>query len=54
MVVKETRVAKEKSLPFEPLVPNQKTIDAMKEARKGKLRSFDNIKFLMDDLDAED
>ena len=34
-----TRVAKEKSLPFEPLVPNKKTIEAMKEARRGKLRS---------------
>lgn len=49
-----TRVAREKALPFEPLVPNQKTIDAMKEARKGKLRSFDSIEALMDDLNAED
>lgn len=49
-----TRVAKEKSLPFEPLVPNQKTIDAMKEARRGKLRSFDSIQSLMDDLNEED
>jgi DNA-damage-inducible protein J len=31
-----TRVAREKALPFEPLVPNETTIAAMKEARKGK------------------
>ncbi len=49
-----TRVAKDKSLPFEPLVPNQKTMDAMKEARKEKLRSFNNIQSLRNDLDAED
>lgn len=49
-----TRVAKEKSLPFEPLIPNKKTIEAMKEARKGKLRSFNNVQSLMDDLNEED
>ncbi len=49
-----TRVAKEKALPFEPLVPNQKTIEAMKEARRGKLRSFKSIDSLMDDLNAGD
>lgn len=49
-----TRVAKEKALPFEPLVPNQETIEAMKEARKGKLRSFKSIDSLMDDLNAGD
>lgn len=49
-----TRVAKEKALPFEPLIPNQKTIDAMKEARRGKLRSFESIESLMDDLNEED
>jgi DNA-damage-inducible protein J len=49
-----TRVANEKALPFEPLVPNQKTIEAMKEARRGKLRSFKSIDSLMDDLNAGD
>jgi DNA-damage-inducible protein J len=49
-----TRVAKEKKLPFEPLVPNAQTIAAMKEARKGKLKSFDSINDLMADLNAED
>jgi DNA-damage-inducible protein J len=49
-----TRVAKEKKLPFEPLIPNAKTIAAMKEARKGKLKSFNSIDDLMTDLNAED
>ena len=31
-----TRVAREKALPFEPLVPNEETIKAMKQARSGK------------------
>jgi DNA-damage-inducible protein J len=31
------KIAKEKALPFEPLVPNKKTIDAMKAARRGEL-----------------
>ncbi len=31
------RIAREKSLPFEPLVPNDETIEAMKAARRGDL-----------------
>ena len=31
------RIAKEKALPFEPLVPNEETIEAMKAARRGEL-----------------
>lgn len=31
-----TRIAHEKALPFEPLVPNEKTIKAMRQARSGK------------------
>ena len=49
-----TRVAREKALPFEPLVPNKETILAMKEARKGGLKSFSNIEELMSDLNADD
>ena len=30
------RVAREKALPFEPLVPNAETIKAMKQVRSGK------------------
>ena len=49
-----TRVAREKALPFEPLVPNTVTIEAMKEARKGGLPRFDSVKALMDDLHEDD
>ncbi len=45
-----TRVAREKALPFEPLVPNAKTIKAMKEARQGKLASFSSVDALMKEL----
>jgi DNA-damage-inducible protein J len=31
------RIAAEKQLPFEPLVPNAETIEAMKAARRGEL-----------------
>lgn len=49
-----TRVAREGALPFEPLVPNAETIAAMKEARAGKLASFNSVEDLMKDLDADD
>lgn len=35
MLVK--RIARDKALPFEPLVPNAETIEAMKAARRGEL-----------------
>ncbi len=31
------RIAREKALPFEPLVPNEETIEAMRAARRGEL-----------------
>lgn len=49
-----TRVAHEKALPFDPLVPNETTIAAMREARAGKLKTFSSVEALMDDLRAED
>jgi len=49
-----TKVAKEKALPFELLIPNEETIAAMKEARKGKLKSFTSINDLMADLNEKD
>ena len=48
------RIAKEKALPFEPLVPNAKTIAAMKEARKGGLPRFKTVEALLADLNAGD
>ncbi len=49
-----TRVAREGALPFELLTPNETTIAAMKEARRGGLRSFDSVDALMNDLHADD
>lgn len=49
-----TRIAREKALPFEPLVPNAQTIEAMKESRRGALASFDSVDALMADLNAPD
>ena len=49
-----TRVAREKALPFAPLVPNAETIAAMREARAGNLPRFEDVQGLLDDLHAED
>ena len=48
------RIAKEKALPFDPLVPNADTVAAMKEARAGKLSKFATVEVLMADLNADD
>lgn len=48
------RVAREKALPFEPLVPNETTIAAMREARAGNLEGFDSVEALITDLHAKD
>jgi DNA-damage-inducible protein J len=48
-----TRIAREKALPFEPLVPSAETIAAMKEARRGKLETV-TLKDLRAVLDADD
>ena len=49
-----TRVAREKTLPFSPVIPNPATVEAMKEARKGGLPQFDSVQDLMDDLHTDD
>ena len=49
-----TRIAAEKALPFEPLVPNEETIEAMREARKGGLTRFKTVEALFADLNAGD
>ncbi len=48
------KVAREHALPFDPLIPNAETIEAMKEARRGDLPSFDSVEALMADLNAPD
>ena len=49
-----TRVATEKALPFDPLVPNAETVAAMRDARRGKVLSFESVDALMEDLNAPD
>lgn len=48
------RIAKEKALPFEPLIPNKATIKAIKAARRGELIKVDHIDNLLDSLNADD
>jgi len=49
-----TKVAREKAMPFEPLIPNETTIAAMQEARRGGLPRFNSVQELLDHLNAED
>lgn len=49
-----TRVAVEKALPFDPLVPNAETLAAMRDALHGKVESSKSIEALMEDLNAPD
>lgn len=49
-----TRIAREKKLPFEPLVPNEETIEAMKAARRGELVNVGSIDNLFAELNADD
>ena len=48
------RIAAEKALPFEPLVPNAETIEAMKAARRGELTRVDSPRALIERLNADD
>lgn len=49
-----TKIAHDKALPFEPLTPNKTTIDAMREARSGRLPKVDSVDALMAALHADD
>ena len=48
-----TKIAQEKALPFEPLVPNMETIEAMKAARRGELTEVDSVDALLPSLNAD-
>ena len=48
------RVARDKALPFEPLVPNDKTIAAIKAARRGELTKVGRADSLIKKLNADD
>jgi len=47
------RIATERALPFEPLVPNAKTIAAMKAARRGELATAGKPGKLLAKLNAD-
>jgi len=48
------RIAREKALPFEPLVPNAKTIEAIKAARSGNLITAGSLDNFLTELNAND
>ncbi len=48
------RIAAEKRLPFEPLVPNKETVEAMAAARRGELVAVGGLNDLVADLNADD
>lgn len=48
------RIAKEKALPFEPLVPNAETIEAMKAARRGEVVTAGSPDELVTSLNEDD
>lgn len=48
-----TKIAAEKALPFNLLVPNDKTIEAMKAARQGDLAPVASVADLFADVDDE-
>jgi DNA-damage-inducible protein J len=47
------KIAKEKKLPFAPLVPNAETIEAMKAARRGELTVAGSPKNLLTSLNED-
>jgi DNA-damage-inducible protein J len=48
------RIAKEKALPFEPLIPNEETIKAMRAARRGETVTVGSVDNLLASLNDED
>jgi DNA-damage-inducible protein J len=48
------RTVADQALPFDPLVPNAKTVEAMKATRRGELVTVGGVEELMADLNADD
>jgi DNA-damage-inducible protein J len=48
------RVVAEQALPFEPLIPSAETIEAIKAARRGELKTARSVKALFTELNADD
>lgn len=49
-----TRVAQDKAMPFNPLIPNAETVKALEEAKAGHVTHFETIDALFEDLNADD
>lgn len=47
------RTVAERSLPFDPLVPNDETVAAMMAARRGEMVAADGVENLLAELDAD-
>jgi DNA-damage-inducible protein J len=45
---------KDKKRCHKPLIPNEETIDAMKDARRGELATVNNINNLLENLNIKD
>jgi len=48
------RTVAERALPFDPLVPNAETVEAIKAAQRGEAVAFEDVEALMADLHADD
>ena len=48
------RTVAEKKLPFDPVVPNAETIEAMRAARRGELVTAGTVEDLLADMHADD
>jgi DNA-damage-inducible protein J len=48
------RIANDRALPFEPLIPNAETIEAMRAVRRGDVTTAHSIPALFASLNADD
>jgi DNA-damage-inducible protein J len=48
------RIATERALPFQPLIPNEETVEAMKAARRGELTTAGSPENLLNRLNEDD
>jgi DNA-damage-inducible protein J len=47
------RIATERALPFQPLIPNEETVEAMKAARRGELTTVESPRDLLNSLNED-
>ena len=48
------KIVEEKAFPFNPLVPNNETVQAIKAARSGHMKSAASVDELLKDFNADD